>query len=54
MVWDGNTPHMSSKNDSEQERSVWLCVYSTHDLTKIPTNPLTDEFLKFYGEKFIV
>ena len=54
IVWDGNTPHASNKNDSEQERSVWLCVYSTHDLTKMPTNPLTDEFLKFYGEKFII
>ena len=35
VIWDGNTLHESSINQSNKERAVWLCVYSTHDLTLI-------------------
>ena len=35
VIWDGNTLHESSINQSNKERAVWLCVYSTHDLTSI-------------------
>jgi ectoine hydroxylase-related dioxygenase (phytanoyl-CoA dioxygenase family) len=53
VVWNGNTFHKSNNNESESERSVWLCVYSTTDLTKIiPEEPNT--FSKFYGQKFLL
>ena len=53
VIWDGNTLHESSINKSNKERAVWLCVYSTHDLTSI--KPLESDFFKnknFYSSKF--
>lgn len=54
IVWDGNTLHQSSINNSNKERAVWLCVYSTRDLTSI--KPYNLEFFKnknFYSDKFV-
>jgi hypothetical protein len=53
VIWDGNTLHQSSINKSNKERAVWLCVYSTHDLSSF--KPLNSNFFKnknFYSEKF--
>ena len=54
VVWDGDTLHHSSINKSNKERAVWLCVYSTHDLTSF--KPYNSEFFKnknFYSDRFI-
>ena len=54
IIWDGNTLHESSINKTNKERAVWLCVYSTHDLTSI--KPHNSDFFKnkfFYCDKFI-
>jgi 23S rRNA U2552 (ribose-2'-O)-methylase RlmE/FtsJ len=54
IIWDGNTLHESSINQSNKERAVWLCVYSTQDLTAI--KPFNSEFFKnknFYCDRFI-
>lgn len=53
VVWDGNTLHKSSFNLSDTERVVWLCVYSTQDLTSIKPI-LSDSFnsKSFYCERF--
>ncbi len=54
IIWDGNTLHESSINQTNKERAVWLCVYSTHDLTSI--KPFNSEFFKnknFYCDRFI-
>jgi 23S rRNA U2552 (ribose-2'-O)-methylase RlmE/FtsJ len=54
IIWDGNTLHESSINKSNKERAVWLCVYSTHDLTSI--KPFNSEFFKnknFYSDRFV-
>lgn len=53
IIWDGNTLHESSINKSNKERAVWLCVYSTHDLTSL--KPINYNFFKnknFYCERF--
>jgi ectoine hydroxylase-related dioxygenase (phytanoyl-CoA dioxygenase family) len=52
IVWDGNTFHKSENNISEVERSVWLCIYSTTDLTNIQTTK-GDLYKRFYGKKFL-
>jgi 23S rRNA U2552 (ribose-2'-O)-methylase RlmE/FtsJ len=54
IIWDGNTLHESSLNKSNKERAVWLCVYSTHDLTSI--KPYNSDFFKnksFYCDRFL-
>lgn len=53
IVWDGNTFHKSENNNSDFERSVWLCVYSTIDLTNIQTNS-KDLYKRFYNKKFLI
>ena len=53
VVWDGNTFHKSENNNSNVERSVWLCVYSTIDLTSIETNT-GDLYKRFYNKKFTI
>ena len=54
VIWDGNTLHESSINNTNKERAVWLCVYSTHDLTSI--KPFNSDFFKnknFYCDRFV-
>lgn len=54
LIWDGDSLHQSSINKSNKERAVWLCVYSTQDLTSI--KPYNLEFFKnknFYSDRFI-
>lgn len=54
IIWDGDTLHHSSINNSNKERAVWLCVYSTQDLTSI--KPYNLDFFKnknFYSDKFV-
>ena len=54
VIWDGDTLHHSSINKSNKERAVWLCVYSTHDLTSF--KPYNSEFFKnknFYSDRFV-
>lgn len=53
IVWDGNTLHKSSINRSNKERVVWLCVYSTHNLTELDS-PKSDLFKNYYNTKFEV
>ena len=49
MIWDGNTLHKSDINKSDTERCVWLCIYSTMDLTTISP----EIYSKFYNQKLI-
>lgn len=54
IIWDGDTLHHSSINNSNKERAVWLCVYSTHDLTSF--KPYNSDFFKnknFYSDRFV-
>ena len=54
VIWDGDTLHHSSINKSNKERAVWLCVYSTHDLTSF--KPYNSDFFKnknFYSDRFV-
>jgi ectoine hydroxylase-related dioxygenase (phytanoyl-CoA dioxygenase family) len=51
IIWDGNTIHKSSKNTTNLERCVWLCVYSTTNLKQIK-NLSTASFDTFYGDRF--
>jgi hypothetical protein len=54
IIWDGDVLHQSSINKSNKERAVWLCVYSTKDLTSI--KPYNLEFFKnknFYSDRFV-
>jgi 23S rRNA U2552 (ribose-2'-O)-methylase RlmE/FtsJ len=53
VVWDGNTPHKSSLNLSNNERVVWLCVYSTHNLLTIESNR-SEAYKNYYDTKFEV
>ena len=53
VIWDGNTLHESSINESNKERAVWLCVYSTHNLKLI--KPFNFNFFKnknWYSDRF--
>jgi ectoine hydroxylase-related dioxygenase (phytanoyl-CoA dioxygenase family) len=53
IVWDGNTPHYSEKNTTNNPRSAWVLVYSNKDLTKIPSDKGTD-YSKFYNKRFTI
>lgn len=50
IVWDGETPHRSGPNNSDNPRRTWLQVYSTTDVTKVPTK--SNNFLSYYSQKF--
>jgi ectoine hydroxylase-related dioxygenase (phytanoyl-CoA dioxygenase family) len=51
IVWDGNTVHLSSSNNSNQVRSVWLLIYSSTDIKKVPTSE--SHFDRFYNDKIV-
>lgn len=53
MIWDGNTLHRSGINKSNKERAVWLCVYSTTNMTKVPSIDNGD-FSKFFSDEFLL
>jgi ectoine hydroxylase-related dioxygenase (phytanoyl-CoA dioxygenase family) len=49
-VWDGETLHYSNENISDKPRRVWLQIYTTKDITNIPS---MKNFKRYYGQSFI-
>ena len=49
-VWDGETLHYSNENVSDKPRRVWLQIYTTKDITNIPS---IKNFKRYYGQSFI-
>lgn len=56
LVWDGNTPHKSTLNTSENPRCVWLQIYASKNIAEMknvnPHHPISSvDFSRFHSIK---